>query len=71
MLRFVTDVPDPRHPGNEDEELEWLDEVEFFPPDLPDLRKDPFGWTPEELYDAARLAKRWLNAELPILQLAA
>lgn len=34
---------------------EWVPRIV----DLPTLEKDPFGWTPKELEDAARTARRW------------
>lgn len=40
----------------EDEHLPIL----FYPDDLPDLRRDPFNWTPEELAGAILTAREWL-----------
>lgn len=71
MLRFVSEVPEPRRPEDSEEDLEWIEPIAFFPDDLPDLRTDSFGWTPEEMQDAVRLADRWRNTEPLTMRLVA
>jgi hypothetical protein len=39
--------------------------IAYYPDDLPELETDPFGWTPAELEDAAREARRLLFDEGP------
>lgn len=47
---YVKPEPEPEEPAAG----RW-----FFPPDLPRLEKDSFGWTQAELDEAVRTARRW------------
>lgn len=64
-------MPEPRRPEDLEEDLEWIEPIAFFPDDLPTLDTNSFGWTPEEMQDAVRLANHWLHTEPLGIQLAA
>jgi hypothetical protein len=51
--------------ANPHDELWDVVPYQHYPDDLPDLELDPFAWTPAELEDAAREARRLLFPKEP------
>lgn len=63
--RFLFYEADPywKREGFHSPYLKVWESIPFYPDDLPDLDKDPFGWSHEELQEAVVVARVWRRSQ--------